>query len=349
MSPPAEFAPVRVGVAGLGRAGMFHVERIGLRDDCRLVALYDDCPAVRKRAASEAELLHGDWNAFLADRDVELVLLATPPALHAELAIAALAAGKHVLVETPLGLNRAEADAVIAASRRAGRSVSVAHTRRWDDDYRTASMLLMSGELGRPLAMKLVNWHYNPPSLRESVPSGRLADAVADDDGLSPVDWRRHAASGGGALWEFGVHYFDQLLQMAGASPLAVYARLFPSSAEPADDGFLAVVTFPGGLTAHIEVHRASVAPLSTGWTIVGEGGSYANFTQFTATPAGEVVDVPLSPRSGTSDEFYGLLARHLRLGEPLPVPAQQARAVITLIEAVRQSATSGHALQIDA
>jgi scyllo-inositol 2-dehydrogenase (NADP+) len=349
MSAPAEFAAVRLGVAGLGRAGMFHIERIGLRDDCRVVALYDDCPAARKRAGSVAATLHGEWNAFLADAEVELVLLATPPALHAELAIAALAAGKHVVVETPLGLNRAEADAVIAAARRAGRSVSVAHTRRWDDDYRTASGALTSGELGSPVAMKFINWHYNPHSLRDSIRSGRLAEAGDRDVGLPPVHWRCHAASGGGVLWEFGVHYFDQLLQMAGASPLAVYARLFPSPAEAAEDGFLAVVTFPGNLTAHVEVYRSAAAPLTTGWTIAGDRASYASFTHYTATPDGEVVDVPLSPRSGASEEFYGQLARHVRLGEPNPVPAEQARAVVALVEAVRQSANSGRSVQFDA
>ncbi len=345
MHLPAEFAPLRIGVAGLGRAGMFHVERLGLRDDCRVAALFDDCPAASVRSGVRAARLHAGWKEFLADGEVEMVLLAAPPALHAELAIQALAAGKHVLVETPLGLNLAEADAVAAAALRTGRSVSVAHTRRWDDDFRTARAALAGGELGRPLAMKFVNWHYHPPSLQDS--ARRPGSAAAGiDDGLPPVHWRHHAASGGGVLWEFGVPGFDQLLQLAGASPLSVYARLFPSPAGPADDGFLAIVTFPGNLTAHVEVHRAVPAPLSTGWTIVGDRGSYSGFTQYTATPDGEVVDVPLAPVSG-DDDFYGRLFRHLRLGEPNPVPIGQARAVIALIEAVRQSARSGDCVEV--
>jgi scyllo-inositol 2-dehydrogenase (NADP+) len=347
MHQPAEFPPVRIGVAGLGRAGMFHVERLGLRDDCRVVALFDDCPPARERAGGAAATVHTGWKAFLADPQVELVLLAAPPALHAELAIQALAAGKHVVVETPLGLNLAEADAVIAAARRAGRAVCVAHTRRWDDDFRTARAALAGGELGRPLAMKFVNWHYNPPSLQKSLRSSGPAEAADGDDNLSPVHWRSHAASGGGVLWEFGVHCLDQLLQLAGAGPLAVYARLFPSPAESADDGFLAVVSFPKNLTAHVEVHRAAPAPLSTGWTIVGDRGSYANFTHYSATPDGEVVDVPISPEAGQADQFYGQLARHVRLGAPNPVPAEEARTVVALIEALRHSARSGEAVAV--
>src|SRR5262249_58327767 len=95
MLSPASVVPVGVGVAGLGRMGMYHIERIGLRDDCRIVALFDDCPAVRERARLETAQAHERWEEFLASPKIELVLLATPPAHHAELAIQALAAGKH--------------------------------------------------------------------------------------------------------------------------------------------------------------------------------------------------------------------------------------------------------------
>jgi predicted dehydrogenase len=342
-----DLPPVRIGVAGLGRAGMHHVERISLREDCRLVALFDDCAAARDRGGVPAARMHADWKAFLADGEVELVLLAAPPALHAEMTIAALAAGKHVLVETPLCLNLPEADAVIAAARRVGRSVSVAHTRRWDGDFRTARAVLESGELGRPLVMKYVNWHYNPPSLRDSAGTPGPAPATGAEDGLPPVHWRRHGSSGGGALWEFGVHCFDQLLELTRAPPLAVYARLFPSHIEPADDGFLSIVTFPGNLTAHVEVHRAAPVPFSTGWMIAGDRGSYAGCTQYSATPEGEVVDIPLAPPPDQGDDLYGEIARHLRVGKPNPIPADQTRAVIALIEAIRQSARTGQAVAI--
>src|SRR6185437_14147704 len=135
---------------------------IGLRDDCRVVALYDDCPQALGQAGISRARTHARWSDLLADDLVELVLLATPPAQHAELAIAALAAGKHVAIETPAGMNLAEADAIRAASGRCGRTVSVLHTRRWDDDFRTARETLAGGALGRPRAIKFINWHYNP-------------------------------------------------------------------------------------------------------------------------------------------------------------------------------------------
>jgi predicted dehydrogenase len=282
---------------------------------------------------------------------MELVLLATPPASHAELTIAALAAGKHVLIETPMCLNLAEADAIIAASQRTNRSVSVAQTRRWDDDYLTARQVLAGGELGRLLAIKYVNWHYNPRCLRDSTNAapGETLPADGDFPGLAPRHWRDHAATGGGALWEFGIHCFDQLLQLAGGPPKSVYARLFPTSAETlADDAFLAIVNFSDGLVAHIEVNCAAPAPLSTGWAIAGESGSYAGFIQYMPNRDGEVVDLPVPPVADEADEFYMLLARQLRSGGPNPAPPEVARQALAVIEAVRRSARCGEAVSVE-
>jgi len=335
MSRQHEFAPIRIGVAGLGRAGVFHIERIGLRDDCRLVATFDDCHTARHRVRLDMAACHESWTSFLRDDEIELVLIAAPPARHAELTIAALAAGKHVLIETPMCLNLAESDAVIAASHRCGRSVSVAHLRRWDDDFRTARSTLATGELGRVEAIKLINWQYNP---RQS--NGRLRDIGAD---LPSDHWRDAAVTGGGVLWEFGIHYFDQLLQLTDRTVESVYARLAPQdSVLTSEDAFLAIITFSDGLVAHVEVSRTASAPLSTGWMVGGASGSYSGFTHYSPSRDGEVADLPLACAPGQADDFYDQLVRHLRLGEPNPVTAEEARCSIVLIEAVRESARTG-------
>jgi len=162
MSLSEAVVPVRIGIVGLGRAGMFHFERIGLREDLNVVSLFDDCQAARERARVESAVMHATWDEFLKDPGSEAVLLATPPASHAELALAALAAGKNVIVETPICLSLAEVDAVVSAARRTGRSVSVAQTRRWNDDFLTALGVLQSGAIGRLRTIKFVNWQYAP-------------------------------------------------------------------------------------------------------------------------------------------------------------------------------------------
>jgi predicted dehydrogenase len=356
MSRQIDFAPVRLGVAGLGRAGIFHIERVGLRDDCQVVATYDDCALARNRAHRQSLVCHASWSEFLRHDDVELVLLATPPALHAELAIAALAAGKHVLIETPMCLNLVEADAIIAASRRTGRSVCVAHMRRWDEDFRTAQSTLAAGELGQEQSIKLINWQYNP---RQT--NGRSPGAPRVWDGSSPAEhlagsdaaaghWRNSAATGGGVLWEFGIHYLDQLLQLTHAEEESVYARFVPATPDACgEDMFLAIISFSRDVLAHIEVSRAAPAPLTTGWMIAATRGSYARFTQYCPGPDGEVVDLPVACDAGQADELYGRLARHLRCDQPNPVTAEQARRPIALIEAIRKSARTGQVVAVGA
>ncbi len=348
MPTPSDCTPVRIGIAGLGRAGMFHVERIGLRDDFYLAAVYDDCMVARERAQSGALTVAETWDGFLHHAQTDVVLLATPPALHATQAIQALAAGKHVVIETPMCLNLAEAEAIAEMTRRTGRSVTVAHSRRCDDDFRTAKEALSSGELGQLWAVKYINWHYNPSCRPDAAasPSSPAADQLTR---LAPVNWRDHASTGGGVLWEFGIHCFDQLLQLAGRPAESVYARLFSASADAeSDDAFLAIVNFSGRLLAHVEVSRVAPAPLDTGWMIGGQSGSYSASTQYIPNSTGEVVDLPMATNCGMADEFYGQLTRHYRDGDRNPIPIEEARGTIALIEAIRKSAQCGEVVPVD-
>lgn len=340
-------APLGIGVVGLGRAGMFHIERLSLRSDCRLIAAHDDCPQTARKAVGMVPRLVDSRTEVLRDKAVELVLLATPPDTHAALAVEALSAGKHVLVETPLCLDVAEVEAVLSAARRYDRSVIVAQTRRWESDFLTARQCLESGVLGRLLTVKQIIWQYNR-SLRH--PPGRTADSAASAPGPSPShNWRRHSVTGGGALWEFGVHQFDQLLQLVGESPANVVAEYFPvDDVSDADDGYLALVHFPGGVRAHLEVNRASPVALQTGWILVGTAASYVDGMLLTVARDGEVVDQPLPPVEGAVDELYAAVVGHIRGRAPNPVPVEEARQTVLLIQAARQAARSSQPIRLD-
>jgi predicted dehydrogenase len=343
MAGPIDFPPLGIGLAGLGRAGTFHLERISLRDDCQVLTAYDPSAEATGKAAGLVSHSAPGWHDLLADRQVELVLLATPPASHAPLTIEALAAGKHVLVETPLAITLTEADAVLTAARRAGRSVIVAQTRRWENEFRT--VLNETRGLGRLQIIKHINWHYEPIA-----PSGNQQREHSKHS-FQPqsIPWRDDPLKGGGPLWEFGVHDFDQLLQIAGESPTEISAELYRERGDSGTEiGFLAIMRFSSGLIAHLEVHHAAAFPLQTGWIVVGSEGSTADDRSFTVASDGEVVDVPLSPVADDAAAFHTAVVAHLRGKAPNPVPPEQARDTIAMIEAVRTSAQTGRPASVE-
>jgi predicted dehydrogenase len=121
---------------------------------------------------------------------VDVVAVCTPPAMHAELAVAALGEGKHVLVEKPLALGGDEAASVMEAARAADGLATIGLVYRWHRLYRAARDLIAAGRLGPVAALRLV------------ATSGTGLDA------RRPA-WRLDPAVGGGALYEVGTHQLD--------------------------------------------------------------------------------------------------------------------------------------------
>src|SRR4051812_17139735 len=133
---------VGIGIVGIGFMGMIHYLAARRLDGARVVALCSRDP--KKRAGdwtgirgnfgppgTQMDLsgvaAHAEFDAMLADPNVGLVDLCVPTDQHADLAVRALEAGKHVLVEKPIALSLAEADAMTAAARASGRLLMVAH------------------------------------------------------------------------------------------------------------------------------------------------------------------------------------------------------------------------------
>jgi len=132
---------VRVGLVGYGLSGrVFHAplfEAAGV--DLHCVASSN---AEKVHADYPGIIVHPNYDALLADENVDLVVLATPSDLHAEQLLKALAAGKHVIAEKPFTSTVAEADTVIAAARSANRIVTCFQNRRWDSDFLTIRQLI---------------------------------------------------------------------------------------------------------------------------------------------------------------------------------------------------------------
>jgi predicted dehydrogenase len=145
---------LRVGLIGCGRIARVHRAYLQEVPQVELVGVCDSDATARAAFARDAGVAEFASVADLVERArPEVVHVLTPPGTHAPLAIELLRAGVNVLVEKPLALATAEADAVIAAARRAGRWVTVDHNRWFDPVVQRAAARLASGALGRLLGV----------------------------------------------------------------------------------------------------------------------------------------------------------------------------------------------------
>jgi predicted dehydrogenase len=218
---------VGVGIAGAGYWGIHHVRVFASEPRANLVALCDPSEAALKRAGrlAPAAALTRSFDELLDNPAVEAIVLATPAKMHAAQAIAALRRGKHVLVEKPLALSVADAEATVAAAREAGRVLLVGHLMLYHPALIRLRQLVSSGELGEVFYLHAIR-----------VNLGRLR---TDEN----------------ALWSFAPHDLSMIDHlMGGALPLDVAARGQSYLQAGVEDVVFVSLKYASGVMAHIQL-----------------------------------------------------------------------------------------------
>lgn len=211
---------IGVGLIGYGLGGRtFHAPYVEATPGMTLRAVvsrdakvHADLPDVRVVASIDA---------LLAEPDIDLVIVSSPDALHADHAIAALGAGKHVLVDKPFATSLADAQRVVMASEASGTMLTVFHNRRWDADFLTLRALLAEGLLGE------------------------IVQFVSHFDRWRPVPaitWKE--AREGGAWLDLGPHLVDQALVLFGRPESVNLDLATLREGAPAPDYFHAVLHY---------------------------------------------------------------------------------------------------------
>ncbi|TFE29496.1 Gfo/Idh/MocA family protein [Cohnella luojiensis] len=203
---------IRIGIIGAGNIGSVHANEFGkLSDLCELTAITDTfLPLAQQRAeqygianvaASPEELIHS--------ADVDAVIIGVPNHYHAPLAIQAIEAGKHVLLEKPMGINAEASRRILKASRNSDRVVMVSHQVRWESVPMQIKEQIDRGELGKIYTAK-TGWFR-----RKGIPGWGT--------------WfTRSEQSGGGPLIDIGVHMLDLALYLMGnPKPVSVYGATY--------------------------------------------------------------------------------------------------------------------------
>jgi len=220
-----------MAVLGCGRiAQTIHLPALRGRDDVQVVALAEPVAALREtaRALAPGALASADWREALQSRDVDAVLIALPTSLHAEAAIAALGAGKHIYLEKPIAATLVDGKRVV-------------------DAWRSSKCIAATG----------FNYRYHPliAALRQQIQSGRIGEVTAVRCTFSTADdeipeWKRSLTTGGGVLLDLASHHIDLLRHLLSAEVLSTSARILSSRS----DGDTATVDLQlrGNIPAHL-------------------------------------------------------------------------------------------------
>jgi scyllo-inositol 2-dehydrogenase (NADP+) len=323
---------MRVGLLAYGAIGHEHNRAVQATDGLDLAAVCDTNP---ERIAAALELAPEavgfvDAEEMLDSGLVDLVVVSTPPNSHYRWARAALQRGLHVVLEKPMALRTGECDELMALADEAGRTLIVYQNRRFDPDFVTMRRLIEEGAIGEVFEYDSFVGGYS-----------------------RPCDyWHSDAAVSGGAIFDWGSHYIDQILDVFDA-PVAYVSGLNHkrhwAHVTNADHATV-VITFVDGTQARFANSDLSAARhpkyhvLGTTGAIVGEWDARAEpavadlpARLFWHRPDGSRVEVPLDEVAPFT--FHRELVAYLEHGEPMQVSAVQSRNVVAIMEAAEQSA----------
>jgi predicted dehydrogenase len=248
---------VRVGLIGTGFVADIHAAAARMVPDVELVAVASPTPGKAAHFARERGIPKAfeDYRELLKLKDLDLVTLALPNDLHAQAAVDAAAAGKHVVCEKPLCRNLEEADRMIEACRRAGVLMLYAEELCFAPKYVRAKGLVDEGALGTPFLVKQSEEHFGPHS---------------------PWFWDVER-SGGGVLLDMGCHSIEFARWVFGKpnvkSVSATMGTYVHKGKTPGEDHSICVVEYEGGKVGVAENSWARQGGVDDRCEIYGSGG----------------------------------------------------------------------------
>lgn len=339
---------LQVALIGYGSAGrIFHAPLItavaGLELACvcssQASSVLADWPDVRVEAQVQR---------VFDDALIDVVVFATPNATHYPLALAALQAGKHVVIDKPCCVTLAQAEHLLQVAQELGRVLTVFQNRRFDSDFLALQAVLDNGQLGRVVHVESHFDRYRP---------------------LVPVRWREQDLPGSGLWFDLGSHLVDQAYVLFGMPDSLQLDTACQRDGAQTNDWFHAVLNYESrhaGL--RVVLHAgALVAEQGPRWVVHGTQGSFIKYgldTQEDALKAGRrpnLVDLqdwgrdaqvgqvlhyasmpgvaaPVAVRQAAPDmagcywQYYVNLRDHLRLNAPLLVTPEHVLADMRLL-----------------
>ncbi|HEX5183805.1 MAG TPA: Gfo/Idh/MocA family oxidoreductase [Allosphingosinicella sp.] len=302
-------------------------------------------PLIRALPELELAIVAGaaDAQAAAVAPGIDLVVISSPNRTHFPLAEAALAAGRHVVIDKPFTMSVEEADALIALAKARGRMLTIFHNRRWDGDFLTVrKMLPRLGEIF------LFEAHWD--RFRREIRSG----------------WKDAADGGAGMLNDLGPHLIDQALLLFGM-PDSLSADMLAQREGAAVDDYFALILHYDRMRVVLGASTLVMDPRPR-FALHGTGGS---FVKYGLDPQEPAMKEGADPRSAGEDAptnygmlttkagaeriatepgyylgFYEAVVAAIRDGAPPPVDPADAREGLRIIELARRASEEGRRIK---
>ncbi len=342
--------PIRFALIGAGNIAKIYLSAFAAIPEARVTVISNRTESTGRPLAEQAG---ADWTASYLDAvsraDVDAVVIATPSGTHAEIAVAAAEAGKHLLVEKPIDITLPRVDLIIAAAEKAGVILACVFPLRFAAGVAKVKEAVDAGRLGRiTLADCYVKW-FRPQSYY---------------DGSWRGTWDH---DGGGALMNQSIHNIDLLQYLAGPVKEIIGRTATLAHTMQTEDTAGALLTFKSGALGVIQGATscwpgdpARVELHGDRGTIVIEEGQIAKWDLQDGSPEEKEAMLTLEKQdgSGAADPMAIGFEKHRRqivdlidaihTGRPPAIQGAEARRSVQIVRAIYQSAQEGRAIEID-
>lgn len=325
-------APIRVGLLAYGAIGHEHSHAVQATAGMVLAAV---CDTNQERidaalAVAPSAVPFTDGGEMLDSRLIDLAVISTPPDRHFSGALAALSRGIHVVLEKPMALTTSECDELIDLADASGLLLVVYQNRRFDPDFVAMAEVIATGGIGEVFSYECFVGGFAEPCSY----------------------WHSDAKVSGGAIFDWGSHFLDQVLAvMPGRVEhvSGVNQKRYWHHVTNADHAQVTVTFVDGAQATFINSDLAAVRKpkfyvLGTTGGIVGNwdplaGPAVADLPAILTLHQADGTSTVLPPASVPPHEFHDSIVRCLRDGVPMAVTSAQSRDVVALMEAAEQSA----------
>jgi len=353
-----EAHPLGVGLLGYAPSvGQYHGQGAEVTAGLELKAACDLSPERLQQAQTDFPELKTYTSAETlgSDPDIDLVIIATPPNTHADLSVQMLTAGKHVVCEKPLALNRSETAAMVAVADRQRLHLSCHQNRRWDVDYLAIKQVLAEGLIGDLFYLETFVGGFSHPC----------------------GYWHSDAAVSGGTAYDWGAHYIDWIVGLCSGrieSVIGTRHKRVWHDVTNADQERIQI-RYAGGLEAEF-IHSDISAARKPKWYLLGTRGAivghWQDITEYQIDPllyfhrhdipatemppdltvhrrhgSGKITALKPAIPDRTVFGFHRNLADHLLTGEPLVAPLADSLRVVAVLEAASLSMANNGRLEV--